>query len=190
MPVEMEAKLKVDALDATRDKLRALRATPAGTRLETNTLYDTDAHSLLGKDKGLRLRVRRDLETGHEDAILTFKGPRQPGPYKSREEIETHVNNPKAMGAMLVALGFKQALSFEKRRESWELDGCHIELDEIPHFGCFVEIEGFSAEAIAGMQRRLGLEGTEPIQTSYVAMLMDWLESQDQSSRLVVFPRS
>jgi adenylate cyclase class 2 len=187
MAIEMEAKLKVEALEPTRARLLALHATPAGTRLETNALFDLEDGSLRNAGKGLRVRTRRDLETGRTDAILTFKGPRQQGKFKSREEIETDVTDPNAMIGIIEALGYRQVLSFEKKRESWEIDGCHVELDELPHVGCFVEIEGPAEQEISALQEKLGLGSAEPMKSSYVGMMVEWLKTSGAKDRIVTF---
>jgi adenylate cyclase class 2 len=187
MAIEMEAKLKVESLDPTREKLRSLGATPAGRRLETNALFDLEGGLLRKGGKAVRVRTRRDLENGDTDAILTFKGPRLEGQFKSREEIETHVADPKAMIAILEALGYRQALSFEKKRESWEIDGCHVELDDVPHFGSFVEIEGPGEKEIAAVQSRLGLESLAAVKTSYVRMMADWIKKTGATNHVVTF---
>lgn len=188
MPVEMEAKLKVDRLEPTRQRLQQLGAVRTGNHLETNALYDTTDAALEKADRGLRIRSRVDLDDGSEDAILTFKGPGQPGPFKNREEIETHVADPNAMAGVLNALGYHEVLSFQKKRESWGLEGCHVELDEIPHLGCFVEIEGASETIITDLQRKLGLEGIASIRKSYIGLLLKWLKEQGREERTIVFP--
>jgi adenylate cyclase class 2 len=182
MAIELEAKLKVEAHDAVRQKLRELGAHFEGSRLEINSFFDTQDSSLQAADRGLRVRsrVRRDM-TGESDAILTFKGPQQPGQFKNREEIETKIDDAASMIALLGALGFHPTVSFEKRRESWELEGCHIELDEVPHLGCFVEIEAHSETEIQDMQRKLGLHGLPPVKSSYIGMLMKWLREHGGS---------
>lgn len=188
MPSEIEAKLKVDDLEPVRRKLKALGAKADGTRLEINTFFDTPDHTLRRTDKGLRLRTRRDLDDGKEDAKLTFKGPGQPGQFKNREEIETGVDDPKAVAALLEALGFKRDRSFEKKRESWKLDDCQVELDEVPHLGCFVEIEGPDEKSITALQRKLGLDSLRPVKESYIAMLAKWLKENGLEEREIRFP--
>lgn len=190
MPLEMEAKLKVARLEPTRLRLQQWGASRIGNHLETNALYDTADAALEKADQGLRIRVRRDLENGSEDAILTFKGPGQLGAYKNREEIETHIADPKAMAALLNALGYQQSFSFQKRRESWEWQGCHVELDEVPYLGCFVEIEGADEAAILEVQQKLGLEGVASLKTSYIGLLLKWMKEQGRDERTINLPGS
>ena len=92
------------------------------------------------------------------------------------------------MAGVLNALGYHEVLSFQKKRESWGLEGCHVELDEIPHLGCFVEIEGASETIITDLQRKLGLEGIASIRKSYIGLLLKWLKEQGREERTIVFP--
>jgi adenylate cyclase class 2 len=188
MAVETEAKLKVDSHDPVRQRLRDVGAAAAGSRLETNIFFDTPAHALRDSGSGLRLRLARDdRASGEVKAIVTFKGPRRPGAVKSREEIETEVADPDATIAIFRALGFEQALSFEKKRESWRVDDCQVELDEVPYLGKFVEIEGPSEASIAAVQQKLGLIGTPNIQEAYIGLLLNWLRERGRDDRAIRF---
>src|SRR5688572_16129526 len=130
MPVEIEAKMSVPDLSLVRARLKDLGAEPAGQNLETNTFFDTEDRSLLAADEGLRLRHNQNKESGADEHIITYKGPRQHGKLKSRDEVELTVANSQDASELLERLGFVRMLSFEKRRESWKLGGCKVELDE------------------------------------------------------------
>ncbi|HEX8340501.1 MAG TPA: class IV adenylate cyclase [Tepidisphaeraceae bacterium] len=188
MSVEIEAKMKVSDLSVVRAKLPAAGAVAGAKYFEINAFFDTEDRSLLAADHGLRLRINRDEATGKQTYVYTFKGPRQPGALKSREEIELDVGDPKAAEKFLGALGYAKVLSFEKRREKWSLGGCSVELDELPHLGLFVEIEGPSEAAIMAVRKTLGLDQSPIIKTSYVAMLMSYLQDQGSHDRTVTFP--
>ncbi|MGH7215456.1 MAG: class IV adenylate cyclase [Tepidisphaeraceae bacterium] len=187
MPVEIEAKLKVDSLAPTRDRLKATGAAYVGQALETNVFFDTDDRSLLAADRGLRLRRTRDLSSNAEKYVITLKGPRQHGPLKSRDETELTVASFDDAIALLEQLGFAQVLSFEKRRETWKLEGCSVELDELPLLGTFVEIEGPREEVVLRVRQTLGLSDRPIVKASYIAMLMTHLQEHGQAGRNVVF---
>src|SRR5690606_38713671 len=112
--------------------------------METNLFFDTPDRSLQSADRGLRLRVNRNIDTDECSIVITHKGPRREGAFKARQETELRVGDADDAAALLEALGFVRTLTFEKRRERWELDGCGVELDELPRIGSFVEIEGSS----------------------------------------------
>lgn len=188
MPVEIEAKMKVNDLSAVRDRLQAAGAGLVGDYLERNVFFDTEDRSLLAADEGLRLRLSQDTHSGKRIYMMTFKGPRQHGQLKSREETEVTVGDFEAAATLLECLGFTRILSFEKRRQSWTLSGCKVELDELPHLGPYVEIEGPKEEAVLKVREMLHLADRALVKASYIAMLLTHLQERGESSREVVFP--
>ncbi len=187
MSIEIEAKMKVANLDTVRMKLDEVGATKAGEIFEINTFFDTEDRSLLAADQGLRLRVNRDVADGKETYIYTFKGPRLHGKLKSREELELEVSNPRDAERFLLALGYKRILSFEKRRHKWKYDGCSIELDELPHLGVYVEIEGPDEPTVLRVRDAIDLSKAPIIKSSYIAMLMAHLQEKGNHERSVTF---
>ncbi len=170
MPIEIEIKLRCDDHDTLRERIGVVGGTFIKKVLETNTFFDAaDAH-LLAADCGLRLRINQRLDQPGQSVIITYKGPKLPGPIKRREEIELTVDDPAAAESLLQRLGFTPALCFEKRRETWKLDNCLIELDELPIIGRFVEIEGPDESAVRAVQSKLTLTG-ELISTGYSTLL-------------------
>lgn len=188
MPVEIEAKMKVNELAAVRDRLKAAGAVLIGEYLERNVFFDTEDRSLLAADEGLRLRLSQDTRSGKREFLMTFKGPRQHGQLKSREETEVTVGDFDEAAALLECLGFTRILSFEKHRQSWSLGGCKVELDELPHLGPYVEIEGPKDDAVLKVRETLHLADRALVKASYVAMLMTHLQERGESSREVTFP--
>ena len=190
MPIEIEAKIKVPEHSSLRAKLHQLGATKVGEFLEINTFFDTEDRSLLAADRGLRIRQCRDCKSGEDKFILTLKGPRLHGQLKSREEIEVTVGHARDMSTVLEQLGYRVVLSFEKRRESWTLGGCHVELDEVPHLGTYVEIEGPGEEKVMKVREQLGLSDRPLVKASYIALLMTYLQEHGKSGREVKFGES
>ncbi len=87
---------------------------------------------------------------------MTFKGLAM-GDAPGSQTFDLKVLPREQVAPFLKALGFEQVLLFEKDRESWEIEGCKVELDTLPEFGTFVEIEGPSEEEVRAVQGRLGL---------------------------------
>jgi adenylate cyclase class 2 len=187
MPVEIEAKMSVESFEPVRAKLRELGARHAGEHFEVNTFFDTEDRSLLVADEGLRLRLERDNASGNERHVITWKGPRQLGPLKSREELEVEVLGGDRAVQILERLGYLRTLSFEKRRESWELDGCKVELDEVPHLGRFVEVEGPDEKTVMDVRDRLGLSARPMIKGSYISLLTAHLKERGETTKHVAF---
>lgn len=177
---EIEAKIRVDDLEAVRARLRELDSRRVGRYLETNHLCDRRDRDLRDRGCGLRVRMMKVLEGASAAATLTFKGPVQPSTIKRREEIEIEISDPAKTLAILAALGFETVMSYRKTRERWTLDGCHVELDEVPLIGTFVEIEGPSEEAVAGVQERIGLGSMVHVRKGYPGMLRDACARDDR----------
>jgi adenylate cyclase class 2 len=189
MPVEIEAKIKVETLYPIRTQLEELGGKFVADHIETNVIFDTEDRSLLAADKGLRVRSARNVQTGEEVCTVTYKGPRKHGPLKSRPETEMKVESFSAAIELLEALKFTQVLSFEKKRQSWEVGGCKVELDELPHLGCYVEVEGPSEGAVRQVLEKMGLGQRQIVKTAYVGLMMTYLQDRGESDRAVRFPR-
>ncbi len=188
MPLEIEAKMKVSDFAPVRERLQASGAKSAGVVMEINNFFDTEDRSLLAADEGLRLRQKRDLAGGPEVFIITYKGPRTHGQLKSREEVELTVGSDKDAIALLGCLGFVRVLSFQKKRESWKLGGCTIELDEVPYLGIYVEIEGPSEDAVLKVREQLQLADVPIVRASYIALLTTHLQEKGIATREIKFP--
>jgi adenylate cyclase class 2 len=90
--------------------------------------------------------------------------------------------------ALIERLGFTRVLSFEKRRDTWKLDGCEVDLDELPMLGTYVEIEGPREEAVLKVREKLQLSDRPLVRASYISMLMTSLQEQGQPMNDVLFP--
>ena len=99
--------------------------------------------------------------------------------------MEVSVANADTALQILEQLGFAPVLRYEKRRESWMLGSCRIELDEPPHVGLFVEIEGPDEGAIRSCREDLGLVAAEAVSQSYVAMLVAYCDERGIANRAI-----
>jgi adenylate cyclase class 2 len=169
MHEEIEAKLKVDSLEAVERRLSACGATYLGETVQTDAYFDTVARDFTRGDKALRLRRERIGQ--RERLILAYKGPKQPDDYKRRVEIELEVCDGAVAEALLIALGYDKALAFNKRRRLWRLHDCEVALDELPLLGTFVEIEGPDSRTISQVQEMLGLSHAPHSMDSYASLI-------------------
>ena len=176
--IEIEAKLRLPDAAALHEKLDELNAVRDRQIHETNTYFDLPEGRLKSTDQGLRIRVERETPGNTTRAVITHKGPRTHGKFKSRTETETVVEDARAAETLLVALGYQRMLSFEKQRTRYLLDDCRVEIDTLPYLGTFVEIEGHRDEAVTRVLERLGLSDEPLIRASYVAMLTTHLQEQ------------
>ena len=190
MAVEIEAKMRLHDPESLIVRLNEMGAPVVAQLSETNSYFDTPGGELKSTDQGLRTRVEvTDAGTANERIVttITHKGPRAMGKLKSRFETEVVVDNARDAAQLFSALGYHHVLSFEKRRVRYELDGCMVELDELPILGRFIEIEGPSDEAVTAVREKLGLGGEPIIRSSYIAMLRTHLQESHSSETMVRF---
>ncbi|MEI7834883.1 MAG: class IV adenylate cyclase [Planctomycetota bacterium] len=191
MAKEIEMKYRLSHPRALRQALRRAGAIFLGSAVVRDEYFDTRGMDLLGADSGLRLRCQRTVRHGEggrhggEGAILTYKGPAdRTSRAKVRREVETAVENPRALAELLGALGFASTVLIEKRRSSYRLGRCTVEVDELPLLGAFVEIEGPSVRALTEAGETLGLTGPG-IRDHYVNLLRARCKRIARSCRLV-----
>ena len=175
MPLEVEAKFRVSNFRNVRKALKAAGASYKGTAVEQDVFFDTSARRLYRSGRGLRLRrvkVLRPAPGGRKSGwLLTTKGPIERGSrVKARREIQTAVADGQAIKDILTAAGLVEFVGLTKRRASYKLGRCLIELDQVPKLGRFVEIEGPNERAIEAARRKLHLPD-EPITDSYLRMI-------------------
>jgi predicted adenylyl cyclase CyaB len=191
MAHETEAKIPVSSFAPIRDALRRENATYLGTVLQSDTYFDTPDGQLQHSDRGMRIRRLELLETGSGEwdlrPQLTYKGPREGNSaYKMRREIQTHFDAPHAMVEVLEACGMVQSMVIQKRRSSYRLARCLVELDALPFIGRFVEIEGPDEEAIDALTHRLELQG-RTIHDSYLHLADTHLRGENRDPTVVTF---
>ena len=180
MSHEIEAKFKVADFRAVRRRLARLGAVYLGTDLQTDSYYDTPDRRLLEADTGVRIRRRRRLRSAagtraksDTRPLLTYKGPvcghRRA---KIRREIQSRIDSHQAVAEVFEALGLIPSVTIQKKRASYRMGSCIVELDELPIIGKFVEIEARSPEQIETVRGRLGIDA-EPSTDHYITLLTE-----------------
>jgi len=167
---EVEVKFKVDDFTPIRQQLIKLGAKKIGQAIQKTTLFDFPDGSLRRQDKTLRLR------TGFKNE-LTFKHKKsRTARFKSSQEMETEIKDPDKVAEIFHHLGLKPSLIFEKTRQSWQLDGVKIELDELP-FAKYVELEG-APQKSRSLAPKLGLDFNQGVSISYPKLFREWYLKQ------------
>lgn len=182
MPQEIEIKLAVSSARDARRRLKAAGFHVARRRLfEGNTIFDTPKLTLRRSHSVVRLR-----EAGGE-AILTYKGPPIPSRHKSREEIESTVEDPRAVRAVLERLGYRAVWRYEKYRTEYKLErgAGTATLDETP-IGIYLELEG-GPRWIDRMARVLGFTHQDYITASYGRLHMEYCKAHRLKRADMVF---
>lgn len=178
--LEIEMKFPVDDFMATEQALRHNGALENPPRHEADHYFNAPHRDFAQTDEAVRIRR---IGTS---ARLTYKGPRRPGPDKTRLEIEVPLGEGEQPAAdfarVLTLLGFrpvavvsKQRRGFHLQREGFDLEVC---LDDVAEVGRFVEIEIVAPEealeqarkVLQDVARELKLQNSE--RRSYLEMLL------------------
>ena len=183
--MEIESKIRVESLKHITSLLRCIGAEFEGSFLLRDAYFDYPGDELKRSDCGIR--IRRQVGPDGEKVIVTYKGPREDNPFKSRQEVETTVGEFDFMSEILGALGMEKNLVIEKKRDVWLYDGCQVCLDELPLLGCFVEVEGENADKISAVMEALGLSEREHISEGYAKLVSDKLMQLGTENKEVIF---
>ncbi len=181
--MEIEIKLAVASAAEGAARLERTGFAPLHERaFEANSVFDTASLELIHSGRLLRLREFRG------EALLTYKGPPEPGPHKKRPEIETRVDDGAAMQALLEALGYRVVFRYEKYRTAYGRanEPGHACLDETP-IGCYLELEG-PPEWIDAAAAGLGFRAEDYITLSYGALYREHCQRQGVEPGHMVFP--
>jgi adenylate cyclase, class 2 len=135
-------------------------------------------------ETGEALRLRREGDANW----VTYKGPRQAGPTKTREEIEVDfaagADAHRQMERIWELLGFTPVAILRKRRQAYRLirggRALAVVLDLAEGLGAFAEVEAIAAgaadlpaaqAAVLDLAQALGLTTVEP--RSYLRMALE-----------------
>ena len=183
MSFEVEIKFRIeDAHFELARRLTALGGVSTPSRDQEDVYLNHPARDFA--QSGEALRVRRE---GAENR-LTYKGPRQAGPTKTREEVEiafaTGADVHQQMQRLWEALGFRPVAVLHKRRQAFRLvrgdRSIEVVLDVALDLGSFAEVEAIAADsadlpaaqaAVLDLARELGLTEVEP--RSYLRMALE-----------------
>ena len=179
---EIEAKVRCADPAALRRRLVELGAEPQASGLEYNVVFDTPRGELVSADRLLRLRR-------YGGNLLTYKGPRSEpaGAVKSRAEVEVEVSDFAAAATLLEGLGYVRAWVYEKKRETWDLDGVQVLLDTLPRIGHYVEVEAASEALVLDTFSRLGLSPGQATSLTYLEIFQEYLDEKGLDLKEMVF---
>jgi adenylate cyclase class 2 len=176
--LEIELKFRADDWAGPRAAVRdRWRAEPLGTRAEEDHYFNAPDRDFAATGEAFRVRC-----VG-EAAALTYKGPKRPGPVKTRLEIEVPLAGPADdLRRMLTALGYRPVAVVRKVREMYRFDHAGFALvacfDAVEGVGRFIELEAVADEkdaaaaqaAVEAAADELGLTAHEP--RSYLRMVL------------------
>ncbi len=152
--LEVELKSVVDDVERRRANVERAGATLVYAGRLEDRRWDTPDRALFAKDHVLRVRTYRN-DAGAR-AELDWKGPtRREGGYKLRDELETKVGDPDALGEILTALGYEVSIAIDREIVQYDLAGTMIRFERYPRMDDLVEVEGEPEE----IERAIGILG-------------------------------
>src|SRR5262249_25074987 len=178
--LEIEMKFPVADFAPIQAHLSDWRARPDQGVEEVDHYYNAPDRDFARTDEALRLRRIGDAN------MVTYKGPKQAGPAKTRTEIEVAVEAgaeaAEKFCQLLTHLGYRAVAVVRKRRQCFHFDrgafAMQACLDDVDKIGRFVEVEIVAAEemknqaqeALLQVTAELGLRSVE--RRSYLEMLL------------------
>jgi len=161
--IEVEVKLRVacEALEALASRLEGLGYRGVESR-EVDVYYSHPCRSFPATDEALRVRFSQGR------VRVTYKGPRLPGKFKARVEVEAEAEGD--VDAILEALGFHPAVRVVKERRYYRVGEVTVSLDKVEGLGCFVEVEAPSEEQLSRALEALDVHG-EPVAETYAELV-------------------
>ena len=182
MSYEVEVKYRTTDHSALVEKLTILGAVPAGAISQGDVYLSHPARDFARTNEALRIRRVGDSNR------LTYKGSKQPGPTKTREEIEVPCGEgPGAfeqVARLFENLGFRPVAVIRKFRRPFHLSyqgrDLEVVLDEAEGLGLFAEVEAIARDqddlpaaqdAVLKLAAALGLTEVEP--RSYLRMSLE-----------------
>ncbi|MBM3994859.1 MAG: class IV adenylate cyclase [Planctomycetes bacterium] len=178
--LEIEMKFPVADFAPIVQRLTEWRAIAEPTIEEVDRYFNAPDRDFAQTDEAFRLR-----SIGAENRV-TYKGPKQGGPTKTRTEIEIAVASGSQSAddfcRLVQHLGYRPTAIVKKRRTSYGIQrgvfALHVCCDDVEYLARFVEVEIVAAPAdrdraqqvLLDVVRELGLSKSEP--RSYLEMVL------------------
>jgi adenylate cyclase class 2 len=178
--LEIEMKFAVPDFGPVQKMLESWQARPEPPIDEADHYFNAPDRDFSRTDEAMRLR-----RIGERN-LITYKGPKQPGPAKTRTEIEVPLERGDAAAdgfcQLVQKLGYRPTAVVRKRRAIWHFqrDGFDLQacLDHVDEVGRFVEVEivappeqrAAAEQSLQKIAAELGLRQSE--RRSYLEMLL------------------
>lgn len=155
MKNEIEAKFVDITIDAMRKQLKELGAELVQP-MRSMKRVTIDSPAMKQKEAFLRVRDEGDKTTMTYKQFDTLS-------LDGVKEIEVTVSDFDTTIALLAEAGLPYGSLQESRRETWNLEGVEIVIDEWPWLNPYVEIEGPTEEAVISTAEKLGFDWDKAI---------------------------
>lgn len=188
MGYEVEMKFRVHDHAALAGRLSDIGVLADLPQAQDDLYLAHPTRDFVASDEALRLR--RDGQSNH----ITYKGPKRPGPTKTREEIEVpFAEGPECradMARVFERLGFRTVLEVRKTRLTYRLNyrnrAMIVTLDKVETLGAFAEVETIAIgesdlpsaqQAVLDLAQELSLSDVEP--RSYLRMALEHVANRE-----------
>jgi len=181
LSTETEIKIRIEDPEDFSRQLNTLNPRTLKTRhFEDNYLLDFPENKLQSNRCMIRVRCTP------ERSLLTYKGPPEENEvFKTREEIETGLDDGGKTIQILERLGLRVWFRYQKYRREYRVDNVVVAIDETP-IGNYAELEG-SESGIYDLARKLNIAELEFMRHSYYALYVEECRLQGIPTKNMVF---
>ena len=175
--VELKAVLSESQAASLPERLAALGFLPGEWVQERDLYWNAPDRDFRHTGEALRLRT---VSGSRDMVLLTYKGPREDAPVKSRPEYETAVADAQTARSILLSLGYVPSGAVEKERRTFDRAPITACLDHVALLGSFLELEHLVAEnadraraadELLSLLDRLGISRTALERRSYLELI-------------------
>ena len=181
MALEAEIKIPVNDLETVIKRLKQEGFQETEVCREEDTYFNSPYYDMKEKDKALRIRRSRNMQTGEEWAQLNCKGAKLDQISMARKELETEIREPGIIEGILKELGFEPlSIQVIKTRRTLSNGEITAAADRVEGLGEFLELEIIAEresqreeclEKISRVLRAIGYKMEQTVRTSYLSML-------------------
>ena len=181
MALEAEIKIPVNDLETVIKRLKQEGFQETEVCREEDTYFNSLYYDMKEKDKALRIRRSRNMQTGEEWAQLNCKGAKLDQISMARKELETEIREPEIIEGILKELGFEPlSIQVIKTRRTLSNGEITAAADRVEGLGEFLELEIIAErenqreeclEKISRVLRAIGYKMEQTVRTTYLSML-------------------
>ena len=181
MALEAEIKIPVNDLETVIKRLKQEGFQETEVCREEDTYFNSLYYDMKEKDKALRIRRSRNMQTGEEWAQLNCKRANLDQISVARKELETEIREPEIIEGILKELGFEPlSIQVIKTRRTLSNGEITAAADRVEGLGEFLELEIIAErenqreeclEKISRVLRAIGYKMEQTVRTSYLSML-------------------
>ena len=172
---EIELKFKVDNKDDVISFLENNGCTVSTPTCQWDTIYVSDLSNVESTEGSIFLRVRKT------DDVVELNFKKQSAKKHESQEIEFEVGSYEKSNAFLKALGFKEWVQVNKKRQHSKYKDFNICIDEVERLGTFIEIEllvdedndGDYENMLLDVAKEMGIDTDHRINSHYDTMISE-----------------